>query len=249
MAVCSFIIHLERATARRGQVDRLLSVLPAPGEILSAKDGRGLTRSERSACYRRFIHRPRYPFELSDGEVACFLSHRKAWQAILDRGLDGALVVEDDVDVSQDGFPQMLDAIVGLARPDDYVRFPRWERGETGPAAFATPSGLVIEPFLPGLGMQMQYVAREAARKLLAASQTFDRPVDSLVQMQWLHGARVLSARPLVIREIDLELGGTVLQRKEMPFAEKLLHELRRPFLRFAIRRLNRRWRNESGHQ
>ena len=67
--------------------------------------------------------------------------------------------------------------------------------------------------------MQMQFVGREAARRLLAATETFDRPIDSLIQMQWLHGARVLSARPLVVREIDLELGGTVLQKKKMPLA------------------------------
>lgn len=229
--------------ARRRQVDRLLSVLPSPSEVLPAEDGRRLGGGERSACCRRFIHGPRYPFELSDGEVACFLSHRKAWQAILDRDLDGALVVEDDVDIVGDAFPAMFEAVAGLAGPADYVRFPRWERGETGPIAFTTPFGPVIEPFLPALGAQMQWIGREAARRLLDASKTFDRPVDSLVQMQWLHGARILSARPIVIREIDSELGGTVLQRKKMPLAEKFMHEVRRPFLRYAIRRRNRIWR------
>jgi hypothetical protein len=61
--------------------------------------------------------------------------------------------------------------------------------------------------------------------------------------MQWLHGARVLSARPIVIREIDRELGGTVLQKKEKGLLERLAHEVRRPFLRVAVARRNRRWR------
>jgi hypothetical protein len=64
--------------------------------------------------------------------------------------------------------------------------------------------------------------------------------------MQWLHGARVLSARPIVIREIDRELGGTVLQKKEKSILEWLAHEVRRPFLRGAVARENRRWRKRS---
>jgi GR25 family glycosyltransferase involved in LPS biosynthesis len=93
--------------------------------------------------------------------------------------------------------------------------------------------------------MQAALVGREAARLLLAATETFDRPVDSTVQMQWLHGARVLSARPIVIREIDRELGGTVLQNKKMHFLEWVAHEVRRPLSRAAIARRNRRWRNK----
>ena len=35
----TFVIHLERATARRAQVDRLLSEAPYPATVLSAVDG------------------------------------------------------------------------------------------------------------------------------------------------------------------------------------------------------------------
>ncbi len=78
---------------------------------------------------------------------------------------------------------------------------------------------------------------------MLAATETFDRPVDSIVQMQWLHGARVLSARPIVIREIDRELGGTVLQNKKKGLMEWLHHEFYRPLMRSAVARRNRQWR------
>jgi GR25 family glycosyltransferase involved in LPS biosynthesis len=116
-------------------------------------------------------------------------------------------------------------------------------RGEVGETVHSAPDMSIIEPFLPMLGMQAQLIGREAARLLLAATETFDRPVDSIVQMQWLHGARVLSARPIVIREIDRELGGTVLQKKKKGFIERLHRELHRPLMRSAIVRRNRRWR------
>lgn len=242
MAPCSFIIHLERATQRQEQARKLLTSLPAPAELFAAVDGKALARDEKQSVCRRHLHDPRYPYRLSDGEIACFLSHRAVWQAILDRNLDHGLIVEDDVSLDE-GFAEAFEGVPSVAGPNDYIRFPRWERGETGDIVYRTAGASIIEPFLPMLGTQMQLVGREAARRLLAATETFDRPIDSFIQMQWLHGARVLSARPIVISEIDAELGGTVLQRKKMPLAEKLVHEVRRPFFRHAIRRCNRQWR------
>jgi len=238
----AFIIHLERAEKRRPQVEPLLAQLPAPAEVVPAVDGLTLAAAEIEAVYRRRLHAPTYPFRLHDTEIACFLSHRRAWRAILESGADAGLVVEDDVALLP-RFQEVLAAAVDAAGPRDYVRFPRWERGEDGKAVHRSGDVALIEPFLPSLGMQAELIGREAAELLLAATETFDRPVDSLVQMQWLHGARVLSARPIVIREIDRELGGTVLQKKEKGLLERVAHEVRRPFLRAAVARRNRRWR------
>lgn len=138
-------------------------------------------------------------------------------------------------------FHEVLGHALADLQPGDFIRFPLHERGE-GRVDSSRETGL-IEPRLPGLGMQMQLVGREAARLLLAASELFDRPVDSLVQMQWLHGARVLSARPVVIREVDFALGGTTVQRSRMPLVRKAAHELGRPILRLAVRVANERWR------
>ncbi|HET6674185.1 MAG TPA: glycosyltransferase family 25 protein, partial [Nitrospiraceae bacterium] len=222
--------------------------LPLQSEILPACDGRSLGPEIRALRYRPHLHRPRYPFALSDSEIACFLSHRAAWQAIVDRNLEAGLIVEDDVATADEDFTTVLTAVTDMAGPNDYVRFPRWERGETGEPVRSSGPATVIEPFLPALGMQMQLVGREAAARLLAATESFDRPVDSTVQMQWLHGARILSARPIVIREIDRELGGTVLQNKTMSLGQKLNHELQRPLMRWAVRHANRRWRAATGH-
>lgn len=241
----AFIIHLERAEKRRQQVETLRGQLPEPVEVIEAVDGLKLSHDEVDAVYRRRLHAPAYPFRLHDTEIACFLSHRRAWHAIVENGLDAGLVVEDDVSL-QHRFQEVLAAVVEVVGPRDYVRFPRWERGENGQVVHRSDGVALIEPFLPSLGMQVELIGREAAALLLAATETFDRPVDSFVQMQWLHGARVLSARPIVIREIDRELGGTVLQKKEKSILEWLAHEVRRPFLRGAVARENRRWRKRS---
>jgi hypothetical protein len=64
--------------------------------------------------------------------------------------------------------------------------------------------------------------------------------------MQWLHGARVLSARPIVIREVDFLLGGSVIQNKRMGIVAKLTREVQRPLHRFAIRSANEQWRRKA---
>jgi len=246
MAIKAFVIHLERAAGRRLQVERLLATLPIGGEVLPAVDGLQMTSDEIAGVCRSHLHRPHYPFPLTRTEVACFLSHRRAWQAIVDGGLDAGLVVEDDAAIVEPGFGEVLTAAVEGLGPDELVRFPHRERHEPGPVVRTRGGARLMEPRLPALGMVMQLVGREAARRLLDASRCFDRPVDSFVQMQWLHGARILSARPIVVREICGELGGSVIHPPRAGFVHKVVHEINRPLIRIAMRRANERWRRKA---
>ena len=88
-----FIIHLERATARLAQVRRLRQELPIAPSIMKAVDGASMTGPQQ-AHYKRHLLRPSYPFPLRPAEVATFLSHRACWQAIVNQGLDAALILE-----------------------------------------------------------------------------------------------------------------------------------------------------------
>jgi GR25 family glycosyltransferase involved in LPS biosynthesis len=241
--VAGYVIHLERSAGRRPQAVELTRALPLPSRILPAVDGRALDEATRRRFVRRRMHGPRYPFPLLDAEVGCFLSYRRAWQAILDEGCLAGLIVEDDVAPASPSFADVIMAAAATIQPHDYIRFPLHERADRGPTARTSGGVTLREPRLPGLGMQMQLVGHEAARLLLAATEAFDRPVDSFVQMQWLHGARVLAALPIVIREIDYLLGGTVIQVKRGGIVHKGLHEVQRPILRFAVRAANERWR------
>lgn len=119
-------------------------------------------------------------------------------------------------------------------RPGDYIRFPRWTRGEKGGEIARQGGNAVMQPALPGLGMQMQLIGRDAAIALLAATKRFDRPVDTTLQMRWLHPVRMLSARPITIREIDFNLGGTVVQGKKT-LSDKLKREVLRPYYRVLL--------------
>ncbi len=234
MTVAAFIIHLARAAKRGEHVRGLLERLPVKAEIVDAVDALNMSEGDVAAVYTRSLHSPYYPFELRKSEVACFLSHRKAWQTIVDRKLDAGLIIEDDVEVD-DAFAAQLQLAIDTVQPADYIRFPRWPRGEAGPEVAREKANTIIHPELPGLGMQMQLVGREAAIALLAATERFDRPVDTTIQMRWLHPVRVLSARPITIREIDLDLGGSVVQGKNKTLPGRLKREILRPLYRVTL--------------
>ena len=246
MSCRGYIIHLKRATDRRRQAEAFAASLPMPAEILDAIDGRAMPAAALQERARRNLISPRYPFPLANGEIACFLSHRRAWQAIIDSGCDAGLIAEDDVAATSPDFLPLIKTVLDGMSPVDFVRFPMRARGEQGRRTWGVGQLHVIEPRLPALNMQMQIVGREAARLLLAASEEFDRPVDSFVQMQWLHGARMLSARPIVIRELGGELGGSVIHPRRRTIVDRLVHEIQRPLIRLAVRQANEQWRRKS---
>lgn len=122
-AVKAFIIHLERATDRQPQVEELVRKLPVEADVVTAVDGRTLDAQTISRVYRRSTHKPRYPFQLSTNEIACFLSHRKAWKAIVDQELDAGLVLEDDVELTPE-FEAAYSAACQILKADSFIRFP-----------------------------------------------------------------------------------------------------------------------------
>jgi GR25 family glycosyltransferase involved in LPS biosynthesis len=234
--VHAFIIHLERAEGRRQQADTLLRLLPVPAEIVPAVDGLTLGADEIKAVYRRRLHRPNYPFALLKTEIACFLSHRKAWQLIVERDLDGAIIVEDDVKPIEERFDRVVAFALRHMQPADYIRFPRRHRTDVGPVVARGDEMRLMQPSYVGQGTHMQLVGREAARMLLDATATFDRPVDTTIQMRWLSSARVLAARPTCIVEFAHALGGTVIQQRSSSVGETLYREWNRFAYRAAVR-------------
>jgi GR25 family glycosyltransferase involved in LPS biosynthesis len=182
------------------------------------------------------LYRPRYPFALRKAEIGCFLSYRKAWQAIVDGGLDAGLIVEDDVEPDERYFEPALTLALKTIQPGDYIRFPYRSHTDSGAEVAKAGDITLVEPAHAGLGMQMQLVSRQAAAELLKATETFDRPVDTTIQMRWLAKIRILAARPPAIRQIGHLLGGTIVQKKSKPLSEVLSREVRRAWYRLALR-------------
>lgn len=237
----AYVIHLERAASRRGQVEKIRESLPVLVEIVPAVDGAALSPEAFGARYRRELFHPRYPFELRAGEIGCFLSHRKCWELIVASGDDGAVIVEDDVRIDTGEFSRLLPIVVQQAGRDAYVRFPVKARRELGQVLYETGGFKVISPVTPGLGCQGQYVGREAARALLRATELFDRPVDSFLQLRFEHQVRIWTTQPMVMEEISAEIGNSLIQGQAKSILEKLRRDVVRPIYRKRVDWANRR--------
>jgi len=239
MRLAGFVIHLSRARARQPLVEDLRQRSPVPLQVLEAVDGARLTEAEVDAVYRPHdLVAPRYPFALGRGEIGCFLSHRRAWQAILDSGAKAGLVFEDDAVIDLQVFPAALAAAAAWAGPDDLIEFqtrPVQPRAAAPPVAL--PGGFqVIEPEIPPVRLTAQLVGAGAAARLLEATWRFDRPVDGVVQLLGVTGQRVLCLEPSGVTEASAAAGGTTIQSKGAPLLAKLARGWQRAAYRRAVR-------------
>jgi glycosyl transferase, family 25 len=232
----AFIIHLERSAQRRPQVERLRDGLPCPSEIVDATDGARLSPDEIDRFYSRQTRRPRYPFALNRAEIGVFLSHRAVWRRIVAEGLDYALVFEDDAAIDAPAFARTC-ALARAARGQWTYALAPSEKTPVRGATIAEAGGVaLIRPGNPPLRAIAQFVSLEAARRLLAATERFDRPIDTFLQMSWVTGVELLAFKPSGVRDASAVLGGSTIQARKKPFAHKLARETLRPIYRAQVR-------------
>jgi GR25 family glycosyltransferase involved in LPS biosynthesis len=227
-----FIIHLERAIDRKEQVERLRTALGPLTHIVPAVDGWELDDKELLAMQGK-CPTTRYPFALLPAEVATFLSHRACWRKVIDEGHDAALVLEDDVELTA-YFEQALALACSHLGERSFVRFPVKRREIPSEIIAVVGQTRLFRPKSVALGMQAQIVTRGAAERLLVATQRFDRPVDTFLQLTWVHHADVLCLLPSGFREISTQIGGSSIQRS-LPPLSRICHELLRPIYRAHI--------------
>ena len=227
------IIHLKRSLERKPQVRKLKQDLPYRTKVVEAIDGSKLD-NELSKSYKPRLLRPRYPFSLRSAEVGCFQSHRKCWQEILDRGLEAALIIEDDVDIIDEEFTAAIKLAMKEIKMGDLIRLPMKPREKPRNSNVKRDNISIFEPTVIGLGTQAQIVTYDAARQLLEKTAHFDRPIDVYLQLRWKHGVRVLTLWPNGVRERSSSLGGSVIG-KERSNGDKIRRELLRPIYRAKV--------------
>lgn len=229
----SLIIHMRGDQKRQANAKKLLSELPN-ARIADAVNGQDVLDSGGIPMHSGTLHLPHYPFPLTAGEVGCFLSHRKCWQQIVDEGLDYALIAEDDLALDPAIWPEVLDLIHSHASPDTFLRIPAKHREKPHAIMSRRDHAKLFLPRVIGLQTVCQVVGRNAAARLLDASQSIDRPVDTFLQMHWITGQPVHTIHPNGVRELTGELGGSSIQKKTRT-GNKLTREVRRFWYRTQI--------------
>jgi len=237
------IIHLKRSLERKPQVIKLKKELPYRTRVVEAVDGSN-PDNDFSNIYKPRLLRPHYPFSLRPAEVACFQSHRKCWKEILDRDLEAALIIEDDVDIIDGEFAAAVKLAMKEIKMGDLIRFPIKPRERPSNGCLKQDNISIFEPTLVGLGTQAQIVTYDAARRLLDITDRFDRPIDAYLQLKWKHGVRILTLWPNGVRERSSSLGGSLIAKKRSN-VDRLRRELLRPLYRAKIN-IYSRYRNRK---
>lgn len=239
MRVEGFVIHLARASQRRPLAERLVAEGPVKMQIFDAVDGRVMPEADLMASYSEVpLHAPNYPFRLGVGEIACFVSHRAIWRRMVEEGIDFALILEDDVEMDAAQIGRAVDFVAGRGDSEVYVEL-QTRPLPAGEVAVESADVRLIRPYLPPLRTSAQIVGCGAARRLLAASERFDRPIDCLLQLVAVTGQDILCASPSGVRDASSAVGGSVAQSgKQRNLGRLLLREWRRARYRWQVRRL-----------
>jgi GR25 family glycosyltransferase involved in LPS biosynthesis len=147
---------------------------------------------------------------LSRAEIAVYLGHRKIWQTIVERGIDVALVVEDDFSVLD--LPAFRTV---LGHAGDHATWDILKLFDFAPkrvvASHAWNGLTIVDYKYPASGCVAYLVTRDAATRLLARKALF-RPVDEDISCCWEFGLVVRSVLPNIVEETSETLGGSLLE-------------------------------------
>lgn len=265
-----YIINLDRSADRLAFMSRQIGFLkkqPGGENInpvrLPAVDASGLSNDETDAVYdkdfdsfnARYFPNVVQPGGLTRGEIACFLSHRKAWQKIVDAGEPYAAVFEDDI-IFSDKAVAFLGKTDWIPSDADLIKLEVMTRKlivDETPSK--TVNGKEVVRFHnTNMGAAAYIISEKAAVRLLQLSQRFYVPVDHFmfgslfpffgqfncyqvmpavcIQDKELNGEAVTFASTLGDRDKENE------KRKKQKSG--LFIKIKREFIRFCIRRKER---------
>lgn len=111
----AYIINLKRSNERRETIERLISGIGIEYRFIEAVDGKEMEDGD----YERYLH-GRPADEMMKSEVACTLSHCKAYRTMLQEGTKMALILEDDVLFNEPNILSLLQSIESI-QPQRYI--------------------------------------------------------------------------------------------------------------------------------
>ena len=243
------VIHLERATQRQANVEQIFHTIDQIDSLktfhkhqLIAVDGKQLSAQDREKYYQPGLYTP-HPFlpddmNLSNNLIACFLSHRKAWQYIVDNNLDSGLIIEDDVKINPNLFKNALKIGFENLRKNLLIRFKFLQLNKIDLLFNFYHNGSFIR-FVAPTGMQSYLISKETAKKLLDLTTTFDRSVDEYLKLTKVTGIYSAEVYPTGVTEISDQLGGSNIgyydKKTNFSFLEKILLEFKRVFYKLQL--------------
>lgn len=186
-----FVISLARSTERRVRVTEQLNKTGIEWQFLDAVDGYALP--EMPSSYQKSKVKRLQGYELTPGEVGCFLSHIKAWELCVQNQLT-TFVFEDDFLVNAN-LEDVIDDLLENADQWNLVRLSGIY--ETHHRILMQRSGYdLVQNLGEPCGTAAYMVQPAAAQILLDNAADIYEPVDHYLEHHTKHGLTCLAAKP-----------------------------------------------------
>ena len=189
-----FVISLERSVDRRKRVEEQLNKTNIQWNFLDAVDGYALPQMPSS--YQKSKVKKLQGYDLTPGEIGCFLSHIKAWELCLKNNTT-TLVFEDDFLVSEN-LEVVIEDLLSIA---DHWRLVRLSAiYETNHQILQNrPTYELVKNLGEPCGTAAYMIQPTTAKILLENAVDIYEPVDHFLEHYSKHGLHCLAAKPYPI--------------------------------------------------
>jgi glycosyl transferase, family 25 len=198
----AFVINMDRAIERWNQAAKAIESAGISYERLPAVDGRALKlpikEFDASAYRLRHGRRPNL------ATIGCYISHLKAWQALLDSPHEYGIICEDDIQIDcQVPLRTLLQKAIDFRESWDILRLCGFHNSH--PRCFAPlAEGYSLAVNLTRLSGSAAYMLhRTAAEHLLERLVPMSLPLDHALDREWVYGLKAASIYPLPINQED----------------------------------------------
>lgn len=235
-----YVINLKRAQDRRAKMEAQAEKLGLNLDFIEATDGQFLKDSDRALVdNERRLRLSKYP--LSDNEIGCFISHRRAMQRLIDSGDRMATILEDDAKFLF-GFSEVLDRIEACNVPFDFIDLHRV--GKSG-EVFRSCRKLLFDFEVGRVGLMHMHatsyiITRAGAEKFLAFSSRFAHVLDKEMHRYWANGLDIYGLNCPVVFADDEGFSYIDETRKENRPEERIYLEKAKSLRNSAARKFER---------
>ena len=204
------VISLVDSDVRRAHMVEQLAAADVPFRFFDAE-----RISDYPSTYDASERLRIYGNHLTLGEVGCYESHYRVWEALASSNDDIWCVLEDDVELTPD-FSRCLASTLNVKVPWGILRLK--EGGAAGAWRVGQlPGGGILRDHRkqPG-GAHAYLIRRAAALVLLAYARRTIHPVDDMLNRNWEHGIRMISMSPDIVLDRGDDFGTTIVGRHKV---------------------------------
>jgi glycosyl transferase family 25 len=191
----TFYINRDCDEARRAFIERNLREAGVDAERIPAVEGLAVPRSQVQFFYDDDTQSSR----LNPGEIGCYASHLMAASIVVDRGLEHALILEDDAEFSPEFAQSLENILASLPASWDLVHLSGVPSHATKPVARFEQTGALVRYSRVPSGTVAYLISRTGAKKFLTPSRRY-WPVDTDMRQPWRFGFEIYGVVPAVVQ-------------------------------------------------